>query len=68
MTRVYYKDSKGCIVMFDLSNRNSFLNVAKWKRDLDMKCSQPDGSPIPCILLANKVRKFEFNKLFFYQF
>lgn len=54
MTRVYYRDSRGCIVMFDLSNRKSFLSVAKWKRDLDAKCSMPDGSPVPCLLLANK--------------
>eukprot|EP00095_Tigriopus_kingsejongensis_P010836 maker-scaffold332_size203095-snap-gene-1.21 protein:Tk10836 transcript:maker-scaffold332_size203095-snap-gene-1.21-mRNA-1 annotation:"hypothetical protein L798_00721" len=54
MTRVYYRDSRGCIIMFDLANRKSFLSVAKWKRDLDSKCSLPDGSPVPCLLLANK--------------
>jgi len=41
--------------MFDLANRNSFTNTVKWKRDVDSKCRLPDGSPIPCILLANKV-------------
>ncbi|PSN38243.1 Ras-related protein Rab-7L1 [Blattella germanica] len=54
MTRVYYKDSYGCVIMFDLSNRNSFINTLKWKRDVDSKCCLPDGSPIPCLLLANK--------------
>ena len=57
MTRVYYRDSRGCIIMFDLSNRKSFLSVPKWKRDLDAKCSLVDGSSVPCLLLANKVRK-----------
>lgn len=55
MTRVYYKDCHGCVIMFDLTNKNSFINTRKWKRDVDSKCTLPDGSPIPCILLANKV-------------
>ena len=56
MTRVYYKDAKGCIIMFDLTNRNSFLSVARWKNDLDSKVQLSDGSRVPCLLLANKVR------------
>ncbi|CAG0881994.1 unnamed protein product, partial [Cyprideis torosa] len=54
ITRVYYKDSQGCAIMFDLSSRTSFLSVPKWKRDVDEKCRLDDGSPIPCVLLANK--------------
>ncbi|XP_069677631.1 ras-related protein Rab-7L1-like isoform X3 [Periplaneta americana] len=54
MTRVYYKDCHGCVLMFDLTNKNSFVNTHKWKRDVDAKCTLPDGNPIPCILLANK--------------
>lgn len=55
MTRVYYKDAHGCVIMFDLSNKNSFINTLKWKKDVDAKCTQSDGSPIPCMLLGNKV-------------
>lgn len=55
MTRVYYKDAHGCVIMFDITNRNSFINTLKWKRDVDSKCSLADGSSIPCVLLANKV-------------
>ena len=55
MTRVYYKDAHGCVIMFDLTNKNSFVNTLKWKRDVDSKCTLPDGRPIPCMLLANKV-------------
>ncbi|KAF0770476.1 ras-related protein Rab-7L1-like [Aphis craccivora] len=54
MTRVYYKDAHGCVIMFDLSNKNSFLNTLKWKKDVDAKCTQLDGAPIPCMLLGNK--------------
>jgi Ras-related protein Rab-7L1 len=55
MTRVYYKNSAGCVLMFDLTDRQSFQNTVKWKKDLDTKVWLPDGNPIPCILLANKV-------------
>lgn len=54
MTRVYYKDAHGCIIMFDLTNKNSFNNTLKWKNDVDSKCTLADGSPIPCLLIANK--------------
>jgi Ras-related protein Rab-7L1 len=54
MTRVYYKDAHACIVMFDLTDSNTFHNSVKWKRDLDQKCNLLDGSPVPCLLLANK--------------
>ena len=60
MTRVYYRDARGCIIMFDLTNRKSFQNITRWKNDLDSKVWLPDGSNIPCLLLANKVISFIF--------
>jgi len=55
MTRVYYKDALGAFVVFDVTRPATFEAVAKWKQDLDAKVSLEDGSPIPCVLLANKV-------------
>ena len=60
MSRVYYRDAKGCIIMFDLTNRNSFQNVLQWKENLDTKLQMSDGSEIPCILIANKVGREEY--------
>lgn len=54
MTRGYYKDAHCCIIMFDLTNANSFKNTLKWKKDVDSKCTLSNGSPMPCMLLANK--------------
>ncbi|XP_069798234.1 ras-related protein Rab-7L1-like isoform X3 [Narcine bancroftii] len=54
MTRLYYKDAGACIVMFDVTDATTFHNCLKWKHDLDSKVSLRDGSPVPCILLANK--------------
>jgi Ras-related protein Rab-32 len=55
LTRIYYKDAVGCIVVYDVSRPTTFDAVSKWKSDLDSKIQLPDGSPLPCILLANKV-------------
>ena len=54
MTRVYYKEAAGALVVFDVSRPESFEAVLKWKTDLDSKVCQPDGVPIPAVLLANK--------------
>jgi hypothetical protein len=34
---------------------STFEAVTKWKADLDSKVTLADGSPVPCVLLANKV-------------
>lgn len=60
MTRVYYKEAVGAFIVFDVTRSATFDAVIKWKQDLDSKVQLPDGSPIPCILLANKVREFFF--------
>lgn len=55
MTRLYYRDASACVIMFDVTNVSTFSNSQKWKQDLDSKLVLPDGSPVPCLLLANKV-------------
>ncbi|XP_076448573.1 ras-related protein Rab-7L1-like [Babylonia areolata] len=54
MTRAYYRNAHGCLVLFDLTDQASFYRVPGWKEDLDAKCRLPDGSFLPCLLLANK--------------
>lgn len=55
MTRVYFKDALGALICFDVTKLQTFEAVKKWKEDLDSKVSMPDGSPIPTVLVANKV-------------
>ena len=55
MTRVYYKEAVGAFIVFDVTRASTFEAVQKWKNDLDAKVTLSDGSPIPCVLLANKV-------------
>lgn len=54
MTRVYYKDAIGAIIVFDATRPETFDNIKNWKEDLDQKALLPDGSSLPCIILANK--------------
>uniref|UniRef100_A0A8C9V3W9 RAB29, member RAS onco family n=1 Tax=Scleropages formosus TaxID=113540 RepID=A0A8C9V3W9_SCLFO len=56
MTRIYYKEASGCVLMFDVTDPSSFRNCHRWKEDLDSKVRLAGGSPVPCILLANKVK------------
>lgn len=55
MTRLYYRDASACIIMFDVTNATTFSNSQRWKQDLDSKLTLPNGEPVPCLLLANKV-------------
>ena len=55
MTSNYYRDAVGCIVVYDITRQATFDGVAKWKADVDSKVHLPNGSRVPCILLANKV-------------
>ena len=56
MTRVYYKEAVGAFIVFDVTRSSTFEAVQKWKNDLDSKVQLPNGAPVPCVLLANKVR------------
>mgnify|MGYP001249702443 CR=1 FL=1 len=54
MTRVYYKEAVGAILVYDLTRRDTFAAIEKWKTDLDSKVVLPDGRNIPCVLIGNK--------------
>ncbi len=67
MTRVYYKEAVGCFIVFDVTRGSTFEAVTKWKTDLDNKVQLPDGNPVPCVLLANKVSfDWWWNKIIFF--
>ena len=56
MTRVYYKEAVGAFIVFDVTRVSTFEAVAKWKHDLDSKVQLANGTNIPVVLLANKVK------------
>jgi len=54
--------SKGLLSKLNVSIRAStFEVVIRWKDGLDTKVTLPDGNPVPCVLIANKVNKFGFD-------
>ncbi|XP_063773952.1 ras-related protein Rab-32 [Pseudophryne corroboree] len=63
MTRVYYKEAVGAMVVFDVTRGSTFEAITKWKSDLDSKVYLPSGGPIPAILLANKCDQKKENNL-----
>jgi Ras-related protein Rab-32 len=52
---VYYKEAVGAFIVFDVTRASTFEAVQRWKNDLDTKVQLPNGKPVPCVLLANKV-------------
>uniref|UniRef100_A0A3Q2YKR8 Ras-related protein Rab n=1 Tax=Hippocampus comes TaxID=109280 RepID=A0A3Q2YKR8_HIPCM len=54
MTRVYYREAVGALVVFDSTRASTFDAVLKWKDDLDSKVTLNHGRPVPAVLLANK--------------
>jgi small GTP-binding protein len=47
----YYKGSKGALLIFDTTRKNTFLDLSKWIEETENSL----GHRIPIILLANKV-------------
>ncbi|VDK84672.1 unnamed protein product, partial [Litomosoides sigmodontis] len=54
MTRVYYKDAHGAIIVFDCTRQNTYDGALRWKSDLDNKITLANEKPLPSILVANK--------------
>ncbi|XP_003443041.1 ras-related protein Rab-32 [Oreochromis niloticus] len=54
MSRVYYKEAMGAVVVFDITNSCTLEAASEWKQDLDTKVRLDSGQPIPAVLLANK--------------
>ena len=46
---LYYKGSMGCIVLFDLTNRESFDHIPKWLDEV-----KKESGSIPMLLVGNK--------------
>ncbi|XP_062296820.1 ras-related protein Rab-32 [Scomber scombrus] len=54
MSRVYYKEATGAVVVFDVTNSSTLEAASEWKQDLDSKVCLDSGRSVPAVLLANK--------------
>ena len=51
LTKQYYRDCNGCLLMFDLSNKESFEHIDKWNEDIKTYAN----ALFPIVLVGNKV-------------
>ena len=51
MTNSFFKDADGVIVIFDLTNHESFLNVRDWIASVHKCC----GHELPLVMVGNKL-------------
>jgi Ras-related protein Rab-32 len=54
IARVYYKDAKGALLLYDITRKDSYDNTLLWKKEIDEKVRLPDGSRLPVLLVGNK--------------
>ena len=50
ITKAYYKGADGILVVFDLTDKESFLNIDGWMKEVEKQC----GPEVNIIVLANK--------------
>jgi len=61
MTRIYYKSAVGALIVFDVTQPETFESVIKWKEDLitQIKSYGKLSFDIPIILIGNKIDKID---------
>ena len=61
ITKIFSKDSHGCIVVSDITNEKTLQECVKWKNTVDETTKFIDDTNIPAILLRNKVDLLDEN-------
>ena len=54
-SKVFTKGAHGCLILYDAENHDSFENTIKWKQSLDENTKFVDETPIPTLLVQNKI-------------
>ena len=55
MAKIFTRDSHGCIVVSDISRRETFEETMKWKKVVNDESAFIDGDKLPFILIQNKI-------------
>ena len=63
ITKIFSKDSHGCIVLSDITNEKTLQECIKWKNTVDETTNFLDDTNIPAILVRNKVDLLENNNI-----
>lgn len=54
LSRIFYTHAVAAVIVYDVTSRETFDSVLKWKQDIDSKVFLPSGAKIPVLLLGNK--------------
>ena len=55
ITKIFSKDSHGCLVLCDITNKDTLNDTLKWKESVDESARFIDGEIIPSVLVQNKI-------------
>lgn len=50
----FYRGADCCLLVYDITNRDSFDNIVRWKQEFLMQCEPEEPEKFPVILLGNK--------------
>ena len=59
MTKIFAKDSHGCVILSQVDKPETMEDTIKWKKSVDDSSTFIDGGQIPCILIQNKIDLIE---------
>ena len=54
-SKVFTKGSHGCLILYDTQDKKSFENTIKWKKAIDDNARFIDETPLPIVLVQNKI-------------
>ena len=55
MTKIFAKDSHGCVILSQVDKPETMDDTLKWKKSVDDSSTFIDGGQIPCVLIQNKI-------------
>ena len=54
-SKVFTKGAHGCLILYDTQDKKSFENTIRWKKAVDDNTKFIDGTPLPIVLVQNKI-------------
>ncbi len=63
---VFYRGSDGCVLVYDITNIESFQSLKKWKEEFLNAANVPDPDTFPFVLVGNKSDMIAERKVSFF--
>ena len=55
ITKIFSKNAHGCLVLCDITNKETMKDTLKWKESVDETARFIDGEILPSVLVENKI-------------